>query len=219
MKKIILLQIIFCLILQKCFSQVPFEGIVTYKVETVLKQENHPYNEYYSQKYGDTLKIYIAGNGNHKRKYFNTGNLGLDWMIYDQNKNEQYAKWHSMDSIFYYECSALVTKLEEIKDGDEKIVMGKKCNSIITKAFEPEGKETIINKFYFSGDEFVAPNTFKKYKDGYLDKVYEKSKSHFLRWEMELKYVYVIFEAIEISEEKVNPELFRIPKGLELVKM
>jgi len=219
MKKTILISIIFCFIIQNGFSQTPFEGVIIYKVETVLKYEDHVYNDYYSQKYGDTLKVYIAENGNQKREYSNTGNLGLDWTIYDQGKNEEYAKWHSMDSVFYYSCSNLVTNLEEFEEGDEKIILGEDCKSIITKSFEPKGKETITAKFYYSGNEYIIPNTYEEYKDGYLDRIYAKSNSHILRRELDLKYVYVIFEAIEIRSEKVNSDHFVVPDKIDLVKM
>jgi len=219
MKQVFLLLLVFGLSIQIGFSQSPFTGVITYKVETILKYKDHPYNDYYAQKYGDTLRIYFAENGDQKREYYNTGGLGYDWMIYDQDKNEFYAKWHSMDSIFYYDCSELVTTLEEFKEGEEKLILGKKCKSIITKAFEPSGKETIIQKFYFSGKEYADPNNFKYFKDGYLDKIYAKSKSHFLRWEIDLKYIYVIFEATEIKKKEIGATYFTIPDSIKLVKL
>lgn len=113
--KSILVIFLSCIIAQVVYSQVPFEGVITYKVETVLKVKDSPYNEYYSQKYGDTLKIFYALNGNKKVEYLNAGKLGMAWAIYIQSSNTEFAKWNSMDSIFYYNCSELITQLEEFK--------------------------------------------------------------------------------------------------------
>ena len=218
MKKI-LISISFILSVGFSFSQTPFEGIITYKVETVLKEKNSPYNDYFSKKYGDTLKIYYAENGNIKREYYNSGELGLDWSMYIYDNNQEYTKWHSMDSIFYFDCSELMTQLIKFEERDRKTIMGKECNSLFVEAYEPNGDEILIQQFYFSGEEYVSPKVFENYKDGYLDLVYKKSKSHFLRKEMNLKYVHVVFEAIEIKKVKLSPSLFKVPKDLDMVKM
>ncbi|MFK7770927.1 MAG: hypothetical protein AB8F94_02265 [Saprospiraceae bacterium] len=198
-------------------AQEPFEGIITYKVETTLKYKGHPYNQYYSTKYGDTIKMHIHKNGSIKREYFNSGKLGLDWTIYDSIKNIEYAKWHSMDSIFFYECSEVVTELKELKRDKDTLIQGKNCISITAKEYEPKGKENVIKKFYFSGDESLAPNVYSKYKDGYMDRIYNLSKSHFIRKEMDLKFTYLIFDAVEIKEQVIDLKKFEIPVGHILV--
>lgn len=124
-----------------------------------------------------------------------------------------------MDSIFFYECSEIITELKEFKRGQDTTILGKKCFSIITKAYEPKGDERITQKFYFSGEEVIAPNVYDNFKDGFLDKIYEESNSHFLRKEMNLKYVNVTFEAIKIKREKVDLKKFEFPSGHALIKL
>lgn len=203
--------------LLELISQVPFEGLITYKVEVILKEKDSPYNDYYSQKYGDTIKIYYAANGNQRTDYLNSGKRGMDWRIYIHEKNTEYAKWHNMDTVFYFDAYQLATELQEFKKGDKRKILGKKCKSIVSKAYEPNGDETIVQKFYYSGKEYADPLIFEKYRDGYLDKIYALSKSHFRRRELDLKYIYFIIEAVEIKEQKLPPELFSIPKDKIMV--
>lgn len=205
---------------KKSTCQDIFEGIITYKTETQLKKKNHPYNEYFSQKFGDTLRVSISKNGNMKREYLGSGGLGFDWAIYNQEKNEFYSKWKSMDSIFYYNCSETVTELKsfELLPGSKKI-LGKDCQSIIIHSLEPNLQEKITHKYYFSGEEKIIENTFEEFKDGYLDRVYSLSKSHILQWEFEQDYVKVKFKAISIEWKPINNEVFIIPEGIPFVKM
>lgn len=60
------------------YAQEPFEGVITYKVETTLKRTDHAYNDYYASKYGDTIIKHIHKNGNIKREYLNSGKNGFD---------------------------------------------------------------------------------------------------------------------------------------------
>ncbi|MCG8331739.1 MAG: hypothetical protein MI974_28900 [Chitinophagales bacterium] len=200
-------------------SQKAFEGIIIYKVDTHLKKKNHPYNEYFSQKYGDTLRVTIKQNGNMKREFIGSGELGYEWAIYDQNKNEFYTKWKSMDSIFYYDCGEVITDLQSFEsvNGTTKI-LDKDCESIVIHSIEPNLNEHIHQKFFFSGDEKIIEGTYDGFKDGYLNRVYAQSKSHILRWEFEQMFVRVEFEAVSIEWKPIDNDVFKIPKGITLVK-
>ncbi len=217
MNKFLSLIILFSIFTSSSLAQEPFEGVITYKVETTLKYKDHPYNEYYSTKYGDTIKMYIHKNGSMKREYFNSGKTGIDWSIYDSKKNIEYVKWHSMDSIFFYECSETFTELKELKRNKDTLIQGKNCISITAKEYEPKEKENVIKKLYFTGDETLAPNVYSKYKDGYMDRIYDLSQSHFIRREMDLKFIYLVFDAVEIKKELIDFKKFEIPAGHILV--
>ncbi|MEL7118516.1 MAG: hypothetical protein AAFO07_03725 [Bacteroidota bacterium] len=200
------------------YSQKAFEGIIDYKIEVKLKKLDHLYNEYYAQKYGDTMRVYISKNGSMKREYLGSGEMGYDWAIYRQDKNEFYAKWKSMDSIFYYNCEEVMTELKSFEAGPIKQILGRDCRSIIIEAFEPIEEVSVIQKFYFSGEEYIQDGTYDKFKDGYLDKFYSTSGAHFLEWELEQNFIIVNFEAISIERKKIGKEIFKIPNGIELVK-
>jgi len=194
-----------------------FEGIITYKIDTELMQEDHLYNDYYSQKYGDTMVVYLHKEGYFKREYIGSGKMGYDWTIYDVTKNEYYGKWKSMDSIFFYNCNEVITELMSFNKGPDKKILGKNCKSIIVRSFEPKLKENLSQIFYYSGDEKVSPDVFSKFKDGYLDKVYSGSKSHILEWEFEQPYVRVKFTAVSIEKKNLDQKIFELPKGIPLI--
>jgi hypothetical protein len=223
MKKIILFVILVLFALIVCVpfnlsSQNLFEGKITYQVSLKLKQENHPYNVYFKQKFGDTVVVYINKDGSQKRTYKGSGELGLDWSIYDRKENQYYSKWHSMDSIFYYDCDSTITKLDKIYQGKSETILGDKCKALVVESYESRGDEKIKQTFYYCGKEKVDKNAYSDFKDGYLDKVYKKSKSHLRKWVFEQKFIIVTFEAIKIEWENVDKTTFKISKGIIKIK-
>lgn len=201
------------------YAQRIFEGVITYQVKVELKDKNYPYNDYLKEKYGKTLKLYVDKNGNQKREYFGSGSSGLDWAIYQREKNEYYSKWNSMDTVFYYNCGQAVTNFKSIENGNDINILGKNCKTIVVKSFEPKEKENIVQMFSYSEDLQVSNNAYSDFKDGYLDKVYETMKSHWLKWVFEQKHISVTFEAIKIELMELDQDKFKIPSEFELVRM
>jgi hypothetical protein len=195
-----------------------FEGIITYKVKTLLKVKDHPANEYFLQKYSDTLEFYVNKKGDFKRHYKGFREFGMDWNIYLKDKNEYYAKWHNMDSIFYYECSEIVTELISIDKGESKKILGETCQSITLIQLEPNLQETITSTYYYSGNQTINQGIFNNFKESYFNKIYEISNSHFLKWEFENLNTHVTFEAINIERKKLEDEIFEVPNNITMVK-
>ena len=199
---------------ESLIAQDPFEGVITYKVTTRLKNENNPYKDYLLQKYGDSLQIYISQDGSLMRKYYGKGDHGMNWHVYDSPSNYYYAKWKGIDTIYYYSCSDFFSELKSIEEGKSEPILGKPAKYIKITTFDPIGKETLIINYHYSGEQFVSAKTYAPYKEGYIDKVYEKSQSHILKYEMDLLHVYVTMEAIRIEPMIVNRTTFKIPESI-----
>lgn len=199
-------------------SQEAFEGTITYKVTTRLKDENNQHKEYLLNKYGDSLKIHFASDGSFKREYFGSKNLGFDWQVYDAASNNYYAKWKTIDTIYYYSCFDLFTELRTIEEGATATILNKSCKSVIVSTYDPIGKESLVIAYYYSGEPSILPNTYAQFKEGYINQVYEKSRSHILKYEMDLLYSFITIEAIRIEPGKPNASIFELPNSIPMKK-
>ncbi|MFK8057318.1 MAG: hypothetical protein AB8F78_14435 [Saprospiraceae bacterium] len=199
--------------------QQPFEGVITYLVKTELKDKDNPYNKFYAQRFGDTLKVYYHKNGSERTEFNNTGQLGTEWNIYNKINNEQYTKYNNIDSVFYGSSADTISRLDTLIGGDTLTILGKHCESLQIKSTNIFSGEIYRKTFYFSGEEHSPPHTYTQRKAEHLDKLYAESKSRFLRWEIDQKYIYATFEAISIEQIKVDPNLFIVPRGVTKIKM
>ena len=74
-------------------------------------------------------------------------------------------------------------------------------------------------KYYF--DEKLKMNSefYKNYRDGFFDLLYKKTNSHLIGWtQTEVEVYKVTFKAVEFIEERMDGEVFKIPKGFPLKK-
>jgi len=196
----------------------PFEGVITYVVKTKVKQTDNPYNKYYTQKYGDTLTVYYHKNGSERKVYSNTGSLGLEWEIYNKINNETYSKWNDVDSVFYTSSADTSSALLPLVPDSTVTILGKTCTSFKALSIDLSSSKPKVQTLYYSGEEYITPAAYEKRKQGHLDKLYTKSESLFLRMDLDTKYVVVTFEAISISPETLDPNLFIIPNNLAKIK-
>ncbi len=129
MSKYILLSFLLVYI-GKCNERSSFEGYIKYAVEVTTYQEDHPLNGYLNIKWGDTMIVYHNRQGFQKREYLNSKPYGFEWSTYNPERNEYYSKWHSMDTIFYYDCGNAYSDLIYIGQDTAKIINNKTYPSI-----------------------------------------------------------------------------------------
>jgi len=192
----------------------PFEGVITYAVETALKQDSSSVNNHYAKKYGDTLTVYYSKNGSERREYQNTGSYGLEFVIYNKISNEEYTKWKDLDYVVYSSSADTVTRLDTLFVGDPNVILGDTCQSICIKTTDLKNGGSVRETLYYSGNEHIMPPAYLKRKARHLDKIYHKSQSLFLRRDLTINYANYSFTAISIERALVDPNLFIIPKGL-----
>lgn len=196
------------------YSQEYFEGKIVYEVEVKLKQENHPNNEYLKDKWGDTLIIYHHLDGFQKRKFLNSGLHGYDWNIYDPERNEYYAKWHNLDTVYYYDCGTSVTDFISLKNGESKQIMDQKCRSIVLESYHPFSKQKSFSKLYYADGLKMDPRNYERFIDSHLNEIYEATKSHIVEWTIELSLCTVRFTAIEIEHIDLANDFFGLPDDI-----
>jgi len=192
----------------------PFEGIITYVVETTLKQDSSIVNKHYAQKYGDTLTVYYHKNGSERREYQHTGSYGLEYVIYNKINNEEYTKWYDLDYVVYQSAADSLTSIDSITYGNTAVILGDTCHSITTQFTLLKSGESERKTLYFSKNEHILPHAFSERKFGHYDNLYNSSKSIFRRLEFDMQHALITFTAISIERKQLDPNLFIIPKGL-----
>ncbi|MFB9054626.1 hypothetical protein ACFFVB_16175 [Formosa undariae] len=188
-----------------------FEGIITYKTEIRFKKENVQYREYFEQKFGDTLKVYYNENGDILKQYFNTGESGYDFNLYLTSNNHYYAKWKNLDTIYHYNVSEQTLDFINKTTGQSEKILGKECDYIQIEGFEPNGKQTVIQKYSYSGFPYIDPELFENFTDFYTNDLIEKAKSPFMKMELDLGDYVVTYTAINIEPKKLSENIFQLP--------
>ncbi len=199
-----------------CFTQnnkKSFEGIITYKIEVSILKSTE-YDEYYKQKYGDTLVTYISKKGDYKRVYKNSGEMGFDFVIYSKNTNELYAKWKNIDTVYHYNASQNNLTNLSIKNADTTTIIGYQCQSIIMIGIDTIGNQQVKTKYYYSYEPYLDPSLYENYNAFYYNKIVEVIKSQYLKMIMDLEDILVTFEVIEIKPTELKNDVFFIPKKI-----
>jgi len=199
-------------------AQESFEGKITYRVNVELKQDKNPWNKYLSKKWGDSLEIYHSKDGCQKRIYKNSQPSGFEFNIYDVVKNEYYAKWHQSDTIYYYNCSEVVTDFINFEDSEGKEIMSKNCNSVTMNIYHRKSNETIKAKYYYDSSLVMNPMNYANFRDSHLDILYKRIKSHIMEWSIEMDPCKVTFTAIRVEHIDLPIEFFNIPTKMPLKK-
>lgn len=197
-----------------CQSQESFEGIITYKIDVIFKNENVAHKEYTIEKYGDTLKVFYNKKGDIHRKYIGTGSRGYDFHTYQTSTNNYYAKWKNLDTLYYYNVKANILNFISRDTGTSDSILKKPSKYIVTKGHVPETNEMVSQKFYYTGFPYLDPKLFKNFKDFFTDETLKISKSPFLKLELELNNFIVIYTAISVEKKILNPKIFKLPQNI-----
>jgi len=197
-----------------CWSQESFEGIVTYKIELVLKKENSPNNEYIAQKFGDSLKILFNKKGDFYRKYIGAGSKGFDFQIYKAATNKYYCKWKNLDTLYYYNAKENILKLTSKEQGTSGVFFNKPSKYVTIEGYIPETGENVREKLYYTGFPYLNPAPYKNLKDFFICDLFNISKSPFVKIELEFDDHIIIYTAVKIEQKFLGPKIFKIPQNI-----
>ncbi|WP_299680841.1 hypothetical protein [uncultured Dokdonia sp.] len=191
-----------------------FEGVITYKTDIKFINENIKFRAYHEGKFGDTLKVYYNKEGDIFKKYYNTGDQGYDFNLYVNSKNNYYSKWKNLDTIYHYNVSEQSLEFISSTTGTSENILGKECKYIQIEAYEPKGKQSVIQKYYYSGFPYLDPELFKGFEDFYTNSFMDTAKSPFMKMELDLGDYIVTYTAVKIESKTVSLSKFQLPKGI-----
>ena len=208
----LILKIVFLLITISSLGQTQnsFEGIITYKVSVNFIENDSPDKEYFEQKYGDTLKVYFNKNGDIFKKIIGSGEYGYDFNLYLNRENNYYAKWKNLDTLYYYNVSE--ENLTELSRETGRI--DDKINYFKIKGIEPNSRQIVTQKFYYTGSPYLNGKLFQKFSDFFTDEYYQLSNSPFLKLELDLGNHIITYEAVKIESKKLDDSIFTFPSSI-----
>ena len=192
-----------------------FEGVISYKISFTPKSDNEVYNNYQKQKYGEKLNVYISRNGNFKREFLSSGERGFDFFIYDASLNKGYTKWRNIDTI--YSSDAFKSGLIFINEKDltSQEINGQTCRGYFISGIDSKGGQPVSLTYYYpEGREFLDPKLYEKYNDFFYNRVIEKMQSPFYKLIMDLGTFTVTYEIESIKSQKLDSNLFSLPKNI-----
>jgi len=178
----------FIFVLNSCYSQhnkktKTFEGSIEYNIKLTNGDESMEdyFYDYINQKFGNITIHYFDKKGNFKREFPNSGKNGLEYYLYKSKTNNFYAKWKSIDTVFYYEASEPLTVLLDKSYGVGEMILGQSTEYIKLKSLDTIGGKKITSTYYFSGEPYTNPKLYSKIKDFNQDIAIKKAKSAFLK--------------------------------------
>lgn len=201
--KILLLIVLTLLGFTPVFSQT-FEGFIVYQNEVKSKNLKVSDAQFLSL-VGSVQKSFYAANGD----YINILKGGMVRMqYYKGSENLIYILLASNDTLYYKDAgitSDNVIKHELVEEVE--LVLSKQCNKLNIYT-----SQTVL-KYYFSNDYSMDPSIYSKHGFGNWNYIIEKTKALPLKFIIETPQFIATSTAVEIREEKIDPEIFKIPDG------
>jgi len=223
MKNICLLLPLIALLFCSCAqtkSRESFQGIITYKITITPETDNNNYILYQKEKYGDKLKVYFSKNGSFKREFLTSGQKGFSFFTYNALTNRCFIKWNNIDTIFSSSCSENSLTLLEEKDLANETILEQLCSGYFISGVDPKGGQSVSMKYYYPKDkEYINPNLYKEYNDGFYNKVIDKMKAPYYKLIMDMGKYTVTFDIEEIENSNVDSGIFNLPTNFPLKEM
>lgn len=191
-------------------GQKSFEGVITYKVDIQFTEEIEN-QDYFGEKFGDSLKISYDSKGNQRRQHFGSGERGYDFIIYNQSENVLFSKWKHIDSIFASDCSINYVKLLEKKDGPTEQILGKDCKSTNILGVSDDGIQKVSLTYFYGRTPYLNSELYEGFKDFFTYDFYSIANSPYMKFIMDLDGYVVTYTAVKIEKDDVGEELFILP--------
>ena len=209
--------LILVLIVLPCFAtsqnakKESFEGVLTYKSEIVFRNKNSYYQEYFGQKYGDTLKVYYNKKGDILRQFLNSGERGYDFNLYLQSENNYYAKWKNLDTLYYYNTTEnALDKINETRGKSGKI-QGKKCKYISIEGKDPIGKQIVKLTYHYSGEPYLDSKLYTGFIDFFTAEILSEANSPFIKLEQDMGDYILTYILVAVERKKIGDFVFQLP--------
>ncbi len=199
-------------------KQTSFEGTLTYKITVTPHTNDEDFNERQIQKYGKLSKVQITKNGSLRREFMVSGPKGFDYLLYNAATGKGYTKYRNMDTIIESNSNENSLHFVSEKDLPAKIIHGESCKGYSILCNEPRSNQSILLTYYYpSNKEYLNPEFYKLYKDGFYDKAMQKMQAPFYQLMMEMPTHTVIFEIENIEPGTVKDEVLTIPSDIPMV--
>ena len=207
MKPVTLLLSIFIFANYSCQQKKPanntkeFEGKITYEISVVSKT-NAISTQNLQKLYGTKMTKYFK-KGNFKMSY-NGEDIKTIYFIKDENKEYDYR--NGIDTLFVTSYSDENRKLiNSTFDKSEKTILNRKCKLLIHEL------ENTKNYYWYDSSLYIDPENYKDSKFSFTDIYFRQAKAPWLKYKYDGKNITINYTAIQISEEKLDDNIFYLP--------
>ncbi len=194
-------------------TQESFEGVLTYKITFTPKNPNEKYNEYQRKKYGDTLNLYISKNGDYRREYPTSGEMGFDYYIYLTQANKAYLKWRNQDTLTPFDCSKNSLQLKSETEKPVQTIHGVACKGYCISLVDSSGRPpqvAILTYYYPTNKEYLDPSLYKNHNEFFYNKIMSKIQAPYYKHILDMGRYEIAFELVKTEKKKLPEELFRV---------
>ncbi|MDZ4757029.1 MAG: hypothetical protein SGJ10_02670 [Bacteroidota bacterium] len=191
-----------------------FEGIITYKITYTPKNPDKRYNDYQQKKFGDTLVLYISKNGDFKKEYPTSGEMGYDYYTYLTRTNKAYLKWRNQDTLATYDCSLnslkIKSEIEKPSETIHNIVCKGYCITLVDSSNSRRPMLAILTYYYPSNKEYIDPKLYTQHHDFFYNKTMNKIQAPYYKHTLDMGSYEVTFELVKIQAKELSPVVFKI---------
>ena len=221
-KKAYLLSILFFVAFSSVKAQY-FEGKITYSIKVNYKGVNSRNKQYYeSEKFGDTMLVYINKEGFIRREFPTSGRLGGDFNLYNPIENKQYASFRFTDSIYWYTADTnFVNDLKIVKctEQNDMYYNGERLMCIGLSGYDQHLDSPIRSEYYYLPNRYLFNfKSWLKNKDFLQGSIYGESKSNFMVIHTDYGNYEFTMKAVSVVESEIDESKFLIPKNTPMKK-
>lgn len=186
-----------------------FEGKISYKNEYLIKS-NKVDSAFFNRAFGKTA-VLLFKNGNYFEKY--DGGTMLE-QFYIRKENKIYIKKSQSDTLYWTDCGIANEKMLKYKINKKReIILGIECDELVTYY-----KNKIVS-FYFNSDTLkINPDWYKDFKVANKNMNIQVIKALYLKYKFECADFIATVTATSISQQKVDNDVFIIPRDKILIE-
>jgi hypothetical protein len=175
-----------------------FEGIVTYKFDVVSKNEKLDAKKLENIFGNGSTLIFKEGNYYHK---YDGGLTEFD--MYKKEVNKAYVKERGNDTIFWYDCGLVGSKIEKfLFVAKKEKILGISCDELTIKYSDK------AERHYYNSDSLpINPDWFKRFTLDGENIIDQREKSIFLKRQLDYPYLLFTEVAVKIARQRVDNKI------------
>lgn len=177
----------------------------TIKFKTKIELNGSASEETYkriSATYGDGMEMFYNRNGNFIRRYFNSGEAGLESEKFAYKGNKLYIKMKNIQNEIIRDVSINSLKFISSKKIPNEYIMNLDCECYEYVSEDERGKTLKINYCFSKLFNKIYTKIFEKYKDYFISDFFITHKRPYLKYVLQTDEFTLTFSAIKYEKPK-----------------
>ena len=194
------------------YAQKSFEGTIKFKSEIMTTNLSKPdFKEKLERKYGDSLIVFYSQNGNLKRKYLNSGDLGNDFQIFNAKKGMLYLKNKNSVKIDSGNVKInSIIKLIHKKKISNEYIMNLDCECYEYVGLSKFNQNITLTYCFSKLTPKIDFKLFENHNDFFLNEFFQSSERPYLKFSIETEKFKITYFATKMEEKNIDNKIFEI---------